>query len=473
MYKRGIILTTFLLLFCLLNAFLYEEVLAGECCTLENNKFICSDSSSHEVINAWKKYDDKWYYLSSNGTILKNCIFGWGTASYYVDASGKMVQNSWVYIDEAQNSAGDFDEGWYYFGHDGRSYCRKNNSFKKVIDGKTYIFNEAGLMLTGWFDKEGYSINELENPFIDGIYFSKEDGALLTEQWLDYETISIKYKGADLYRENTEWYENKWIFFDENSKKIYNRSKNIEGILYKFDENGIVNMRSTLWKLLPKDSIHKIGEKYYAFDGSGEKKTGFVLFDGKSKFISQHDIDSFSSDDLKKGSIDDIENFDLYLFSQSEAEGGSMQTGKEIIVDLSDGVFYFGFSDNGKAYGNRNKLQRKDDKYYINGLRLDADKEYGYGIVEINKNTEVYYKVVDTNGKMVKGDKKAVKDKEGGYLIIINGRFIIRVDDEEKPKWKTGEEGTGFYNLMKESFIAGYDTVPTVDNLPVEERLNY
>ncbi len=89
--------------------------------------------------------------------------------------------------------------------------------------------------------------------------------------------------------------------------------------------------------------------------------------------------------------------------------------------------------------------------------------------------------MVDINGKIVKGDKKAVKDKEGGYLLIINDRFAAWVGDDEKPRWRTGTDGIGFYHYDKDNkenpyeggLIAGYDTEPSTDELPPEERLNF
>ncbi len=88
-------------------------------------------------------------------------------------------------------------------------------------------------------------------------------------------------------------------------------------------------------------------------------KTGFVLFDGKSEFVAQYDVDDWSSKDFIDGSLYGIEKSDLYLFAPDELNDGSMQIGKEIKVELEDGVFTFGFSGTGKAYGNRNQLQKK------------------------------------------------------------------------------------------------------------------
>ena len=176
-----------------------------------------------------------------------------------------------------------------------------------------------------------------------------------------------------------------------------------------------------------------------------------------------------------------IEKSDLYLFSPDELNDGSMQIGEDIAVELEDGVFHFGFASNGKAFGNRNRLQKKEGMYYINGLRLEADEEYGYGVVKVEDGADTYYQVVDTRGKVIEGKKKIVKDKEGGYLLIIRNRLVAWCGDEDKPRWRKGEEGTGFYHYdrgNKEDHFAGgliaaAGMEPNIDGLPEEERLNF
>lgn len=74
--------------------------------------------------------------------------------------------------------------------------------------------------------------------------------------------------------------------------------------------------------------------------------------------------------------------------------------------------------------------------YYINGLRLEADEEYGYGVVKVEDGADTYYQVVDTRGKVIEGKKKIVKDKEGGYLLIIRNRLVAWCGDEDKPRWR-------------------------------------
>ena len=78
-------------------------------------------------------------------------------------------------------------------------------------------------------------------------------------------------------------------------------------------------------------------------------RTGFVLFDGKDTFVAQYDTDDWTAEDFKNGDLYGLEKADLYLFAPDELNDGSMQTGGDIKVELSDGVFTFGFGSSGIA----------------------------------------------------------------------------------------------------------------------------
>ena len=91
-------------------------------------------------------------------------------------------------------------------------------------------------------------------------------------------------------------------------------------------------------------------------------------------------------------------------------------------------------------------------------------------MVSENENS---YRVVNSNGKIITGNKKVVRDKDGGWLIIINSRFAARVDDEFKPRWHKGEEGTGFYHYdsdNKEDKYAGGLIAVSYTHLDVYKR---
>ena len=104
-------------------------------------------------------------------------------------------------------------------------------------------------MLSGWFDEDGNPIEDSDTPFAEGVYYAREDGRLLTGEWLDYGEIDEGIGGSDLDSEvagrNYTDYDKMWIFFDSHSKKVKSngdrlRQKTINGAKYGFDENGIM-----------------------------------------------------------------------------------------------------------------------------------------------------------------------------------------------------------------------------------------
>jgi len=120
------------------SAFLFlGTVQAEEGWSMTNEEWRYYDKDDQPVTLTWKKSKDYWYYLSAEGTILKNSIFWVNDVHYYVDDEGKMVQNTWLFVDSGNASDEEFEEGWYYFGSDGKGYRRKNNSFKKNIGDGT------------------------------------------------------------------------------------------------------------------------------------------------------------------------------------------------------------------------------------------------------------------------------------------------------------------------------------------------
>ena len=76
----------------------------------------------------------------------------------------------------------------------------------------------------GGFDEDGNMIDHSDAPFVEGVYYARADGRLLTDEWLDYGNIDEGIGGSDLDSEvagrNYMDYEKMWIFFDSHSKKV-------------------------------------------------------------------------------------------------------------------------------------------------------------------------------------------------------------------------------------------------------------
>lgn len=501
------------------------------------------DGEDNPVRNVWRQSRGFWFYLGSDGVMEKNCFVEDASSLYYVDEEGKRVESGWVLVQKADGKG--HEAGWYYFGSNGKAW-RRTSTPRKTIGGKTYMFDENGRMLTGWFNKEGEPLEEDADPIVEGESYAGGDGALLADAWLDYsetdphalEDITSSISGRD-YNE----YDHIWLYFNSRSKKVRSEGdrlvqKNINGSAYGFDEYGIMLpwwskagsvsnadksnpasemparffagydggrlLKDAWFWMYPEEGlaesdgkdgeyswwhtdqngavyrnkIKKVNGRRFAFDGLGRMQTGFVLFDSPGAFVAQYDPDAWSSRDFKDGSMYGSEKADLYFFSPDELNDGSMQTGDEVEVELADGVFTFGFKSNGVAYGNRNKLKRVKDSFYINGLRLDADEELGYGVVRDETDS---CRVVNVKGKTVSGSRKVLADADGGWILVINGRFAARAEDEHKPRWYNGPDGSGFYHYDPNNkadkygggMIAGPNTPTDLDSLLDEEKLNF
>ena len=153
---------------------------------------------------------------------------------------GGWCRSAWIFVRCQTSGAGDeFEEGWYYFGADGKGCRRKNSSFKRNIGGSIYIFDENGKMLSGWFDEDGNPIEDSDTPFAEGVYYARAGWKTpdRVNGWI-MGNIDEGIGGSDLDSEvagrNYTDYDKMWIFFDSHSKKVKSngdrlRQKTING----------------------------------------------------------------------------------------------------------------------------------------------------------------------------------------------------------------------------------------------------
>lgn len=492
----------------------------------EGDSWSYVDRNGEELISKWKTSGDSKYYLDEDGRMMKNSLLESNDNLYYFDGEGKMVQNQW------RNLTVEDETSWFYFGSNGKAHKRLQNGFKKTIDGKFYAFDERGRMLYGWLDENGAQVNEEGNTFLTGLYYCSSDGSMYQNQWMRYLEVPDTSLKSVLLDTPYFDYSDLWFYFDQNGKKVKSDGtkiwqKDIDGKSYGFDENGVMLLwwgnqatgndaakyysgydggalfKNQWFWMYPseslsledyeegkcswfrtdsngktlKDGIKRVNGQWYAFDKIGRMKANFVLSDEKSNFVVDYDLDMLSSTEFIDKTIPGMDRADLYFFSSNDLNDGAMQQGKEITMDLNDGSYVFGFSKSGKAYGGRNQIQKVKDKFYINGLRLDADSDYTYGVVKY----EGRYELVDTSGKAVKG-KKVLKDADGGWYVVIDGEFKAYVNDQDKPRWYDGDgtTGPGYYHYDSgkadkygRGIIADADEPAKVDNLWDGVKLNF
>lgn len=517
------------------------------------------DAQNFPMTDVIKSSDGRWFYLGSDGYMVKDSIIRMNDDIYCFGSDGVMLVNTWKFISPEETENDEFSSGWYYFGYDGKATRKRGNSKCMFnVSGKDYFFDENGLMLTGWIDRDGSAVliedSDNENPFVDGLYYASEDGSVLKEEWLEYANEDWKFSGSDLESNITgrdyDDYESMWFYFRANGEKVYAkedkklREYNIDNKKFSFDENGVMNpswthiasfsnigrndryseerakyfsgyedgsLRKNSWfwmwpseNLDPKDyfdresswwrsdgrgkvyrdKIQTVNGRRYAFDGIGRMQTGFVFYhDGNHGFAAKYEMDDYERADFIPGiSENDIsyvtDRNDMYLFSPDEMNDGSMQTGKDIKVDLADGVYTFGFKENGKAYGNRGIVEKVDKRFYVNGLLLTPENER-FGVVKYTRGSDTDYYVVNSNGRIVNGRKKVLDLGSCEYILSDNGKFIAYIADLDKPRWKNGPNGAGFYRYDKDykhnigEFIAGKGDCIDPEGLYDDLKINF
>ena len=457
-------------------------------------------TNGQPVTDEIKSSGENKFYLGYDGRMAKDYMYEDDNENiYYFNSDGAMVTDCWiVHSDDSGETA------YYYFDGSGKAAKRSSGSdslYTKTIDGKTYGFDDEGRMLYGWVDEDGVRIEDEEDAFKEGRYYfgDFDDGEMKKNAWLEYTEGSdedsnvegISYEDMDVL----------WFFFDSSGKKTVPSGdrdtveKNINGNKYLFDKNGVMlsswidtnistdptaspsykffsgntdghlekekwiyavpdedmdeedyNDEEYSWFYVDKrgeastNGIEKVKGKKYAFDDIGRMQTEFVVLSetGDYEDTLHADEDELTAEDFKY----DSENFDrltggvLYYFDSDEEKGGQMKTGKSVKIELSDGSYTFGFDKNGRAYGGDGRPEEVSRKYYINGLLLTADKDMKYGVVETDEGIFV----VNSSGTVQKGDEKALKDGNDGYILIKDDKYYGYTENgDRKPLWKDGE----------------------------------
>ncbi len=213
-------------------------------------EWIFKDADGDRVYGEWRKSGDNWYYLDeSTGVMAVNRLIEYNNEWYYVNADGVRVSNAWqeftanddIYL--SFNQA--FDEGdltpsvvWYRFGDNGKALRAGDKDFDnkvvKEIDGRYYVFDEQGHMLSGWVDdiyKEDGSINYY--------YLGGEGEGWATTGWKQIFTTTQGDNGDGAPYESTS---DTWFHFSDKGvmdvggdapKCVY-----IDGAYYYFNNRG-------------------------------------------------------------------------------------------------------------------------------------------------------------------------------------------------------------------------------------------
>lgn len=359
------------------------------------------DKDGDAVESVWKTNVDGtlYFYLDENGEMATSSLIEDGDYLYYVNADGVQERNHWELIED------DEEARWYYFDSKGRAV----KSCKKVIDGKTYYFDEDGKMLYGWVSVGTDSNAAMVDNYLTGDIYLGDNmtGWRRENQWfketnledisdLEYIWFYLKSNGQK-ETENRTRIDGVDYMFSATGEMIENRFVDYNGAKYFVSDNGSIYKNRWIWNVdeesedgywyyatkngkLLVNTIEKINNKTYMFDENGRMITGFV-----------GSITSSNADILDLSSKDFIDNNYSYY-----TENGNRITDSNIEVELEDGIFTFGFDKKGIALNGK-----VNNRLYINGILQKAiDEKYVF----------VNGYIVNTSGKVMSGKSYKIDD---------------------------------------------------------------
>ena len=370
-----------------------------------------------------KKINGKTYYFNEDGEM----IYGWyqdGDDVFYLggEDEGWRAENQWLWLslpdeDEVDRNGVSFcsddgactahcdEEGWYYFGSNGKMYQKAE---KKKVNGKYYFFNDDGQMVYEWINNNKYRVSSSSNPVAAGVPKGTASNALDGNASSSASQIwNMQYSNVveDGSRANG-WYEidgsadtgtdgdTDWYYFDDGEAK---RADSVSDLVTTDGDREPV-YRAKI----------KINGKYFCFNEMGQMQTGL-------QFIQ--------------------EDRAFYYFD----ENGYMQTGKEANVEDDDDAYNFYFiTKNGK--NGQGQTGEKDGYLYFGGKRLEADDDY-----------RVYYCdgkywLVNNKGKIQSSESKKY-DVEELKFGTTSGTFKFEFNNDDSIEKVLDEDGNTIATL--------------------------
>lgn len=370
----------------------------------------------------WAKDNGKYFYVGSEGFMLTNSKVDHENETYYVGSDGAKVISQWVLISDDENE----DDYWMYFDKFGKAV----NGAQKINE-VNYAFVDKK-MVTGLRDANFAKVDDATTA----VYYFAEDGSRFSG-WKQFElNATTSYDG-----------ELKWFYFGTNGKKYEDIEKLINGVWYKFDENGVMfadavcatdseaspsyyynadgarvknewvkvtKSDTTTWYYagsngsLVRNTVRTINNKKYAFDNNCKMLTGF-------QFVYPV--------------IGDLNSEIRYFFTADDEQiEGAMATGTVKLYDDFDGEFHtYMFMSSGAIC---------EDGY--KGYALEAT-----GKLIVPEDGEMYTvntankKLVNKNGKYVTKDGVYHDSVNYAWIKVKDGIFAdYTYDEETAKKWK-------------------------------------
>ena len=262
----------------------------------------------------------------------------------------------------------------------------------KRIEGYTYVFDEDGIMLSGWQPATGSVAAGSQSQY----YNADNQGWRQKNSWV-WAVPSEDMTTAGTDHEDETY---RWFYVGADGKVTADKARRINSKWYIFNEDGI--MKTGLISVVNNDGSEVKG------------------ISAKAQIDEVLKLDEMNGDEVKA-----YPSTDLFYFSQDEAGDGSMKTGSNVQIELADGEYTFGFERNGLAFhGEENK------KIYNHGILLTGG-DMRYDVAQ-NPVSKKYY-VVGPTGTFA-SNNSTVRDADDNYYAVVGGYifFVPASDDAAK-----------------------------------------
>ena len=422
--------------------------------TVYNDYLLQSSGAMHE--RGWAKIDEKWYYATDSGKIIRNKWEKINGSWYRFDESGIMLSKT-IYNDYLLKTSGamaekdwvHLDEKWYYATDSGKAIRDK----WEKINGSWYSFHKDGDMLSSqwkekYYLKDSGAMAQSEWFFdkkYDSWFYLKSDGAYAENQWQG--SYYLKSYG---YMAKNEWIFDKsynaWYYLKEDGAYVTGNFT-INGKDYSFQSNGKwISDTAAYYKVKPitANVYSASGEKLsYISQGSivsidgDEAKDGRlpVKISGLSGYMNKSDLVAVSSDSefIPHYATDGnylYHELSPYTSIRVAPHSSSMAIGKKYYS--ADGINFENFT--------------AENPFLFRDLR----KPTNYTAEELDK----VYSLMNIKGSRLAGKGAIFKEAEERYQV--NALYLIAHSALESA-WGRSQIAKDKNNFFG---IAAYDTTP-------------
>ena len=436
---------------------------------------------------SFKTVNGKKYIFDDEGKML----YGWvnesgdrvtgddkwrsGEGEYYCgdENDGAQRAGQWEYLDIVDNnyesstdpgvsSNNVFDDEdqtrWFYFKTNGKKMTGEKG---KTINGSKYSFDEDGRMNAEWVNWEasptetniatGSAVTSTSSDakekqgnkyYTQGFryYGDPESGARVTKGW--FQVVPDSYLNTGDYDDD----EDNWYYSDKDGKLVASEIKTINGKKYAFDNYGVM-----------QDGLVAI-----KFDGNSTTDIAEVAGDDD---LSAYNFDT--EDEFKDNVSGLYSDADYRLYYFGNDTDGAMKTGKQNVTIDGDS-FQFLFNKSGSTKG-QGKFGVDDDKYYLGGMLLKADKDDKYSVVKATtvkgEYTEIKLLTTEKFLDDVSYTKETKKDYDEYYVVdaedktdaatdtTVTYRLVNTSGTVQKSKTKAKDGDDRCYNVGSDKVI--------------------